>query len=206
MTDISHILNFLGCATPNTWLEAARNNLPTIIQDHANCEKKAAGTAINLMFRYEKYRNVQEKLAQLVREEMLHYEQVLGIMKKRDQTWQHLPAGRYASRLLKHKRTYEPAAMADVLIIGAFIEARSCERFCALADFLENEEPELAKYYRYLLKSESRHYEDYIELAKTLCPEDIDERVDFFKAEETTLILTEDDEIRFHSGVPKQAI
>lgn len=202
MTDISHIHTFLGCATPQAWLEAAQADLPTIIQDHANCEKKAAGTAMNLMFRYEAHHDLQIKLAQLVREEMLHYEQVLGFMERRGQAWQHLPAGRYAKGMLTHKRTFEPAAMADVLIIGAFIEARSCERFAALAGVIEHDEPELAKYYRYLLKSESRHFEDYIALAQALYAEDLAERIQFFQHTEAQLISSADTQLRFHSGVP----
>ncbi len=168
--------------------------------DHANCEKKAAGTAMNLIFRYEFHRELQQKLAQLVREEMLHYEQVLALMKERDIAWSHLPAGRYAKGLLKHKRTWEPAAMVDVLIVGAFIEARSCERFSALADVIDDEK--LARYYKYLLKSESRHYEDYIQLAQSITDENIDERVDFFREVEAELIESPDEELRFHSGVP----
>lgn len=167
-TDISHIHDFLGAPTPKAWLDAAVHDLPTLIQDHANCEKKAAGTAMNLIFRYEFHQELQMKLAQLIREEMLHYEQVVGIMEERSQKWRHLPASRYAKGMLKHKRTYEPAAMIDILIIGAFIEARSCERFAALSEVIEDEK--LAKYYRYLLKSESRHYEDYISLARSLEP------------------------------------
>ena len=161
--DISHIHTFLGARTPFEWLNAAKNNLPTIIQDHANCEKKAAGTAMNLIFRYEFHHDLQLKLAQLIREEMLHYEQVMGIMTERGQAWQYLPASNYAKGLIKHKRTFEPAAMIDVLIMGAFIEARSCERFAALSEVIDDER--LARYYRYLLKSESRHFEDYINLA-----------------------------------------
>ena len=149
--DLTAIHKFLGAKTPEAWLDAARANLPLIIQDHANCEKKAAGTAMNLIFRYEFHRDCRRsKLAQLVREEMLHYEQVVSIMAERGQQWQHLPAGRYAKGMLKYKRTFEPAAMMDVLIIGAFIEARSCERFAALSEVIDDER--LAKYYRYLLE------------------------------------------------------
>ncbi|WP_230661456.1 tRNA-(ms[2]io[6]A)-hydroxylase [Psychrobacter sp. I-STPA10] len=199
-TDISHIHKFLGARTPKDWLTAALDNIPLLLQDHANCEKKAAGTAMNLIFRYEFHQDLQLKLAQLIREEMLHYEQVIGIMNERGQAWSHLPAGRYAKGLLKHKRTYEPAAMIDVLIIGAFIEARSCERFAALADVIDDSR--LAKYYRYLLKSESRHYEDYLALAASLSDTPIDERVAFFRQAEAELITTVDEEFRFHSGVP----
>ena len=198
--DISDVLAFLGCRTPKLWLTAALADLPTIIQDHANCEKKAAGTAMNLIFRYMSHTELQLKLAQLIREEMLHYEQVMGLMAERGQVWQHIPAGRYAAGMLKHKRTFEPAAMVDVLIIGAFIEARSCERFAALADVVDDER--LAKYYRYLLKSESRHFEDYLALARSISEEDITERVNFFRDVENHLITTPDNELRFHSGFP----
>ncbi|USZ15232.1 tRNA-(ms[2]io[6]A)-hydroxylase [Moraxella sp. FZFQ2102] len=203
-TDISHIYEFLGCRTSDTWLKVAKLQLPLLLQDHANCEKKAAGTAMNLIFRYEFHRQLQERLAQLVREEMLHYEQVLSLMKERGIVWHYLPAGRYAKGLLKHKRTHEPAAMVDVLIIGAFIEARSCERFSALADVIDDEK--LARYYKYLLKSESRHYEDYLNLAQSITDESIDERVAFFKQVEKELIETPDDMLRFHSGVPSDAL
>ena len=198
--DLSPIFDFLGARTSQAWVNAAVNNLPLIIQDHANCEKKAAGTAMNLIFRYEFSYDLQRKLAQLIREEMLHYEQVLGIMNERGQAWKYLSAGRYAKGMLKHKRTYEPAAMVDVLIIGAFIEARSCERFAALSEVINDER--LAKYYRYLLKSESRHFEDYLALAQSLSEDNIDERVAFFKEMEAELISTPDTELRFHSGDP----
>lgn len=198
--DLSPIFDFLGARTSQSWVNAAVNNLPLIIQDHANCEKKAAGTAMNLIFRYEFSYDLQRKLAQLIREEMLHYEQVLGIMNERGQAWKYLSAGRYAKGMLKHKRTYEPAAMVDVLIIGAFIEARSCERFAALSEVINDER--LAKYYRYLLKSESRHFEDYLALAQSLSEDNIDERVAFFKEMEAELISTPDTELRFHSGDP----
>ena len=200
--DIRHIYEFLGATTPQAWLDMAKNNIPLLMQDHANCEKKAAGTAMNLIFRYERHHQLQEKLAQLVREEMLHYEQVLTLMKERGIDWFHLPAGRYAKGLLTHKRSYEPQAMVDVLIIGAFIEARSCERFAAMADIVEESDPKLARYYRYLLKSESRHYEDYLALAQELQDEPIDERVAFFRQVEADLITSPDETFRFHSGTP----
>ncbi|WP_227678624.1 tRNA-(ms[2]io[6]A)-hydroxylase [Psychrobacter faecalis] len=198
--DLSPIYEFLGARTTQAWVDAALADLSLIIQDHANCEKKAAGTAMNLIFRYEFSYDLQRKLAQLIREEMLHYEQVLGIMNERGQAWKYLSAGRYAKGMLKHKRTYEPAAMVDVLIIGAFIEARSCERFAALAEVINDER--LAKYYRYLLKSESRHFEDYLALAQSLAEDSIDERVAFFKEVEAELISSPDTELRFHSGNP----
>ena len=204
------IYAFLSCRTPQAWLDAALENLELLMQDHANCEKKAAGTAMNLMFRYSFFSQLQIKLAQLVREEMLHYEQVLEFMHKRGQAWQALSAGRYANALRKEIRTYEPEALVDVLIIGAFVEARSCERFAALAPLVDDE---LGKYYRYLLKSESRHYQDYLALAEEVAAsskmknpnEDIAQRIAHIAAVESDLILQPDPLFRFHSG-PPQAI
>lgn len=201
------VLGFLGCETPQAWLDEALNNLELLMQDHANCEKKAAGTAMNLMFRYSFFTDLQVKLAQLVREEMLHYEQVLELMTKRGQAWQALSAGRYAAILRKEIRTYEPEALIDVLIIGAFVEARSCERFYALAALVDEE---LGRYYRYLLKSESRHFEDYLALALQMAQkskmkdpeEDIQQRIAHIREVEKQLILSIDDTFRFHSGVP----
>lgn len=204
------VIGFLGCETPQAWLDEAVNNLDILMQDHANCEKKAASTAMNLMFRYSFFVDLQVKLAQLVREEMLHYEQVLEFMNKRGQQWVGLSAGRYAGGLRKEIRTYEPEALIDVLIIGAFVEARSCERFYALAPRVDEE---LGRYYRYLLKSESRHYEDYLALALDVAKtaklkdpeEDIQSRIEHIRKVEKQLILTPDETFRFHSGVPAKA-
>ncbi|WP_144732071.1 tRNA-(ms[2]io[6]A)-hydroxylase [Acinetobacter oleivorans] len=201
------VLAFLGCQTPKAWLDEAINNLDILMQDHANCEKKAASTAMNLMFRYSFFPDLQVKLAQLVREEMLHYEQVLELMAKRGQKWDGLSAGRYAGGLRKEIRTYEPEALIDVLVVGAFVEARSCERFHALAPRVDDE---LGRYYRYLLKSESRHFEDYLTLAFDVAKtakmknpkEDIQQRIEHIREVEKNLILTPDDTFRFHSGVP----
>jgi len=204
------VMDFLGCETPKAWLAEALTNLDVLMQDHANCEKKAAGTAMNLMFRYSFFTDLQVKLAQLVREEMLHYEQVLEFMKKRGLEWSNLSAGRYAGGLRKEVRTYEPEALIDILIIGAFVEARSCERFHALAPLVDDE---LGRYYRYLLKSESRHFEDYLALALDVAQtgklknpkEDIQARIEHIRNVEKELIITPDDVFRFHSGVPMQA-
>ncbi len=121
--------------------------------------------------------------------------------------WKGLSAGRYAGGLRKEIRTYEPEALIDVLVIGAFVEARSCERFYALAPRVDDE---LGRYYRYLLKSESRHFEDYLALALDVAKtakmkdpeEDIQQRIEHIREVEKNLILTPDDTFRFHSGIP----
>ncbi|MCG8317475.1 MAG: tRNA-(ms[2]io[6]A)-hydroxylase [Pseudomonadales bacterium] len=204
MTDISAIQSFLGCKTPKAWLDAAPIHLDTLLIDHAHCEKKAASTAMNLLFRYVDRRELLTKLAQLAREEMLHFEQVLEFMDKLGVDYDHLSPSRYAAGLRQHIRNDEPNRLIDTLIIGAFIEARSCERFAALAPILQ-ENPktqELAKYYVFLLRSESRHYEDYLSLAEMYSSENIGTRVAFFREKEQELIESSDSEFRFHSGVP----
>ena len=193
------VLDFLACPTPQAWIDAAITDIPLLLQDHANCEKKAASTAMTLLFRYNDKQQLQEQLAQLAREELLHYEQVMSIMKKRGIDYVYISNSRYAGSLRKHVRTYESQHLIDILIIGAFVEARSCERFAAIAPYLDEE---LKRFYIFLLKSESRHFEYYLSLAQLYSPEPIDERIAFFREKEAELILQEDTEIRFHSGVP----
>ncbi|SIQ07586.1 tRNA-(ms[2]io[6]A)-hydroxylase [Marinobacterium stanieri] len=205
MDVLDEIKAFLGCETPREWLElAARPEaLGLLLTDHAHCEKKAASTAMTLMFRYVDRSDLLNKMSRLAREELIHFEQVLGIMDGRGLEYGHLSPARYAAGLRKDVRTSEPGRLIDVLIIGGFIEARSCERFAALAPDLDDE---LARFYRSLLKSEGRHYQDYISLAREYAGEPIDDRVEHFRQLEAELIRTEDDEFRFHSGKPSQAL
>ena len=201
--DISHIRSFLKCDTPSAWLEHALDNVDILLIDHAKCEKKAASTALSLMFKYSERSELQVKMAQLAREEVLHFEQVYEKILARGIEYSILTPARYASSLRKLARDNEPSKLVDFCIIGAIIEARSCERFASLAPLLEEVgELDLAKYYRYLLKSESRHYEDYLELAALYSDEPIDAQLALFLAKEAELIQSSDPVFRFHSGVP----
>lgn len=200
--DISPIQQFLHCSTPKSWLEYAVEHLQVLLIDHAHCEKKAAGTAIKLMFRYPDRIELLKKLSQLVREEVLHFEQVLEFIEQQDIKYRAIKPSKYAANLHKSADTSEPQRLIDSLIIGGIIEARSCERFHALVPYLKDSQPELAKYYRFLLKSESRHFMDYIDLAKQYAKSPIDERVHFFLQKEQELIESPDPLFRFHSGVP----
>lgn len=191
------VRDFLACPTPVAWVEGALARVPLLLQDHANCEKKAAGTAMNLLFRYNDKPELQVLLAQLAREELLHYEQVLELMHKRGIPYQPVPAARYAAGLRQHVRHGEPERLVDILVVGAFVEARSCERFAALAPYLDEE---LKRFYTFLLRSEARHFQYYLELAARYAEEPIDDRVVLFRAVERELIESPDTEIRFHSG------
>ena len=201
MEVLEEITEFLGCKTPQAWIDCAAvlQALPLLLIDHAHCEKKAASTAMTLMFRYVDRADLLNKMSRLAREELIHFEQCLAIMESRGIEYQHLSPARYAGGLRKLVRTSEPGRLIDVLIIGAFIEARSCERFAALAPHLDDE---MAKFYRSLLKSEGRHYQDYLSLAQDYSPEDITARIQEVRECENELINTPDDLFRFHSGVP----
>lgn len=203
--DTSHIEEFLACPTPQAWLDEAvkLSNLDLLLIDHANCEKKAASMAMTLIYRCSDKFDLLNKMSKLAREELRHFEQVLAIMKKRDIVYKSVSASSYASKLHQYVRTWEPARLSDSLIIGAIIEARSCERFAALAPLLDEE---LKAFYLSLLKSEARHYQDYLNLAKKYADEKdkihFDERVTFFLEKERALIEAPDEAFRFHSGVP----
>lgn len=140
-----------------------------------------------------------DSMVLLIKEELHHFLQVREVMTARDIPYVKITASRYARGLLKEVRTFEPAALVDKLICGAYIEARSCERFAALAPYLDES---LAKFYISLLRSEARHYQDYLQLARQISPEDIAPRVRAIGEAEARLILSSDVEFRFHSGVP----
>jgi len=199
MTDLSEIHNFLLCETPDEWVEQALKHQDIMLIDHANCEKKAAGTAMNLMYRYVDNFELLNKMSRLAREELRHFEQVIAIMEARGIAYPQIQASRYAAKMRKPIRTHEPARLVDTLIVGAIIEARSCERFNKLAPFLDDE---LKKFYLSLLKSEARHYQDYLGLAESAAQESIEDRVQLFLQLDKELMLEPDTEFRFHSGKP----
>ncbi|WP_017939200.1 tRNA-(ms[2]io[6]A)-hydroxylase [Zestomonas thermotolerans] len=198
MSLIPEIESFLLCPTPDAWIAQALANEELLLIDHANCEKKAASTALTLLFRYVEKADLQYRMSRLAREELRHFEQVAALMEKRGIRYRPVTAALYAQRLHKHIRSGEPHKLVDTLIVGAFIEARSCERFYRLAPYLDEE---LGSFYRSLLKSEARHYQGYLALARQYAEEPIDERVAFFAQVERDAILTPDEEFRFHSGV-----
>ncbi len=196
---LAEIRSFLKCDTPDEWAQAAILDLPTLLIDHANCEKKAASTAMALMYKYIDRPELLAKMSKLAREELVHFDQVLKIMKSREIEYLHVSASNYAADLFKMARRKEPYMLIDKCIIGAIVEARSCERFAKLIPLLDEQ---IAKFYFSLLKSEGRHYRDYIELAAQYSDEPIEERIEEFLMAEKELILRQESELRFHSGVP----
>ena len=197
---VAGIQAFLPCPTPDAWVVAAlqRDQEPTLLIDHANCEKKAAATALALMHRYTDNPVLLNKMSRLAREELRHFEQVIKMMAARDITYEPLSASRYAQGLHKGVRRHEPGRLIDTLVVGALIEARSCERFARLAPELDKE---LGDFYLSLLKSEARHYSDYLRLAESFASGgNLAYRLEYFRGLEAELVESEDTEFRFHSG------
>jgi tRNA-(ms[2]io[6]A)-hydroxylase len=189
-------------ATPAEWVAVACEHWRELLVDHANCEKKAASTALSLIFAYAEDAALTSQLSRLAREELRHFEQVQRLMIALDVPFMRLSPSRYADGLRRALRAEEPGRRVDLLISGALIEARSCERFRALAPRLS--EP-MGSFYRTLSDSEARHFRLYLDLAETAarrCGEDLARRTAELAAVEADLIVQPDPMFRFHSGLP----
>jgi len=201
-TDLSRIEAFLLCPTPREWIDFASQpeQEAVLLADHANCEKKAAATALALMHRYSGCVSLLQKMSRLAREELRHFEQVLKVIADRGLSYETVSASRYAQGLHANIRRTEPGRLVDTLVVGALIEARSCERFAKLAPRLD---AQLAEFYGSLLKSEARHFEDYLRLAEQYSNgTEVDARLNYFRDVEGALIESPDTDFRFHSGTP----
>jgi tRNA-(ms[2]io[6]A)-hydroxylase len=193
---------FLEVPTPESWVREAVDRLPELLHDHANCELKAASTALGFIYRYPEKAELAHRMSRLAREELRHFEQVRKILAERGVAFEHVSASRYAGKLRQAVRDGEPQRLMDMLIVGALIEARSCERFAALVPQLPDD---LARFYAGLLASEARHFEHYLAFARESCDvsdEEFEARVDELKKLEASLIDAPDEQFRFHSGTP----
>ncbi len=197
-----NIASFLSTPTPDAWVEQACDRVPELLLDHANCELKAASTALGFLYRYPDRTVLAQRMSRLAREELRHFEQVRSIMQDMEIAFERLTASRYASGLRDAVRADEPHKLLDLLLVGAIIEARSCERFAKLALGLPKK---LGRFYVGLLASEARHFEQYITFARNECgvsEEEIDARLEELKRIEAALITDPDPQVRFHSGMP----
>jgi tRNA-(ms[2]io[6]A)-hydroxylase len=189
----------LASATPREWLDQALADMDLVLLDHAHCEKKAASTAVNLIFRYQHHAEMMVPLSALAREELDHFEQVIAMIEKRGGKFEPLTPSPYAKRLHEAVRKQEPSQLLDTLLVCALIEARSCERMKLLADHLP--EGELREFYRSLLASEARHFHGYVDLAYGRYGRE-ETRLRLHElAEVEAAALREPSELRMHSGV-----
>jgi tRNA-(ms[2]io[6]A)-hydroxylase len=190
----------LKAPTPESWFAAVPGHLHELLLDHANCEKKAASTALALMFAYPEDFALARQLSRLAREELRHFEQVQKHLESAGLAYRRLRPSRYAEGLRSAVGRAEPARRLDLLLCGALIEARSCERFEGLAPRLP--EP-LSGFYRGLQESEARHFTLYLDFARRHAVAqglDLDARLSALADVEAHLATTPDKEFRFHSG------
>lgn len=185
--------------TPDGWVQAAAARWRELLNDHAQCEKKAASTALALMFTYPEDRPLAAALSRLAREELRHFEQVQKLMTALEVPFERQRPGRYASGLRTLLRTADPGRKLDLLLTGALIEARSCERFRLLAPRLP---AEVGGFYAQLAKSEARHFEQYLDLAQQAAPSRWRDRLCELAGHEARLATSPDAQLRFHSGPP----
>jgi tRNA-(ms[2]io[6]A)-hydroxylase len=195
----------LRAATPGAWIAEACALPDLLLIDHANCEKKAASTALALMFAYAEDLELTDKMSRLAREELRHYEQVARLIGALKIAPQRLAPGRYATQLRRLVASGEPQREVDLMICGAFIEARSCERFAALGVAMPTP---LSDLFLGLHEAEARHYQLYLDLAARAAARaglELAARIAAFAAREAQLITDPDPLFRFHSGPPQQA-
>lgn len=188
----------LASSTGPDWAAAAAANLGDLLLDHAHCEKKAASTAINLIFRYQQVPELMRPLSELAREELEHFEIVLGHLERRGIPFRRQEPSPYAGALMKIVRPEEPSKLLDTLLCCALIESRSCERMQILSERLVD--PELRELYASLLASEARHHATYLRIAETLFPKDeVRARLPEIAAHEAEVIAGAPDLPRVHT-------
>jgi tRNA-(ms[2]io[6]A)-hydroxylase len=192
------VLHLVSETSPD-WLPRVRAHLDEVLLDHAHCEKKAAGAAVKLLFSYPHYRFLQEPLAELAREELDHFQQVLAQLDARKIRYETLKPSPYGMALHALTRRDEPDRLVDILLISALIEARSCERFQILAEGLT--EPGLVELYRSLHASEAKHHGIYLELAARLVDRDaLDLRLAQLARSEAEVVGEPCGWVRLHAG------
>lgn len=191
-------INTLKQPTSGAWVEQALTHLNIILLDHSHCERKAAGVALNLMFRYPSNTKLVRELTAIAREELEHFEQVNQWLERRGIPLGPLSSPPYATGLKALIRKDEPERLLDSLLVSGLIEARSHERLGLLATHCP--ERELAEFYRSLMVSEARHYGVYWILADTYFERSvIKERLEDLACRESELLVTLHPEPRIHS-------
>jgi len=188
----------LQSTTARRWLAQVDAHLDEMLIDHAHCEKKAAGTALNLIFHYVEDRELCQEMTQIVNEELEHFHLVLALLDRRGIRFRRLKPSQYGRKLNDLVRKQEPARAVDRLLVAGLIEARSCERFQTLADHVDD--AELADFYRSLFESEARHHATYTRLATHFAAEEtVLQRLDELAAAEAAIIAVGEDAPRMHS-------
>lgn len=188
----------LKSETDARWFDQVDQDLTAVLIDHAHCEKKAAGTALNLMFAYVEDLELCREMTEIVNEELEHFHMVVELLGRRGVRLRRLTPSTYGRKLNDLVRKQEPQRAIDRLLVAGLIEARSCERFSKLAEHVKDQE--LAEFYRSLFESEARHHTTYTRLAKHFAPaEEVMQRLDKLAELEAEILAASDDPPRMHS-------
>jgi tRNA 2-(methylsulfanyl)-N6-isopentenyladenosine37 hydroxylase len=188
----------LKSSTSLRWWEQVEGHLDLLLIDHAHCEKKAAGTALNLIFAYVDRVELCRELSAIVAEELEHFRLVLDLLESRAIRFRRLPPSNYGRQLNELVSKQEPRKAIDRLLVAGLIEARSCERFGLLRERLPDRT--LAAFYDNLFESEARHHSTYVRLAKLFGPEElVHERLEELAIAEAEIIAHGDEQPRMHS-------
>ena len=188
----------LQSETTHRWLQQVDTGLDEILIDHAHCEKKAAGTAMNLIFAYVDREILCREMIEIVNEELDHFQQVLDLLASRGIAFRRLKPSCYGRRLNDLVRKLEPQRAVDRLLVAGLIEARSCERFDLLRRHVQDRQ--LAEFYGSLFESEARHHSTYVRLAKEFASEQVvAQRLQELAVAEAEIVAEGDPLPRMHS-------
>jgi tRNA-(ms[2]io[6]A)-hydroxylase len=168
----------LKVPTDSAWVDEALRDIDAVLADHAHCEMKAASNALSLAARHPGDATLVRALAELAREEIDHFERVLERLVERGVRLGPPPVDAYAAELRRavHALPHtaggggplgDAAPLVDRLLVGALIEARSCERFKLLSEATGGgASPDLSAFWAELMAAEARHYRTFVELAE----------------------------------------
>ena len=191
---------YLAKETRENWITQAINQIDDVLIDHAHCEKKAASTALNLIFKYPEYDAILKPLSEIAREELSHFELMLDLLKKKNVDFIRQKPSAYAGKLVEIVRKEEPVRFLDTLLCCALIEARSCERMQILAQAFKEKDAVLFELYDGLLASEARHFSTYVDLAHQYFPiADVKQRLKEIALHEAQILDVAGEDVRMHS-------
>ena len=161
--------------TPAAWTDAVMADFDAFLQDHATAEKKASGMAISMLSHYPDRQELVAAMAELAVEELTHYREVVKWIHRRGLTTTADKKDPYVLRFRASIRQGRDAYLMDRLLTASVIEARGAERFALVAAALEP--GPLKKFYQSIARSEERHFELFLHLAKTcLDRRDVEQR------------------------------
>lgn len=190
----------LHAPTDPAWLDRVDGHIEELLVDHAHCEKKAAGVAMNLIFAYVQDEELCRALSEIVREELEHFNMVLDVLKARGMNFRRLTPSSYGHRLGELVRKQEPQRAVDRMLVAGLIEARSCERFGLLGEHLAQRDPQLAAFFSGLFESEARHHSTYVRFAKHFADEaTVHDRLKELAEQEAAILAQGDPFPRMHS-------